>query len=195
MALKKILSMRNRINKMRHSLHKAIGKIFDDGFLPSGCEIFKDHACGGIQNLPLFVSEEKSFPTEYCNIDLLIIKADKIKVIFEIEESDVKPTQICGKFLTSALSFCYIGGYKDFKRIRMDDDVLFIQILDTSKLKVDKTKKIEQWKNIENSIKNIIPLKGSQIKEYKLFYGRIQDFTGEVEKKKEFIDYIRNFLR
>jgi hypothetical protein len=124
----------------------------------------------------------------------LIIKADKIKVIFEIEESDVKPTQICGKFLTSALSCCYIGGYKDFKRIRMDDDVLFIQILDTSKLKVDGAKKIEQWKNIENSIKKIIPVKGNRIKDYKLFYGGIKEFTGKQEKKKKFINYIRNFL-
>jgi hypothetical protein len=180
---------------MRHSLHKAIRKIFDEGFLPSDCEIFKDHACGGTQNLPLFVSEEKSLSTEYCNIDLLIIKDNKIKVIFEIEESDVKPTQICGKFLTSALSSCYIGGYKDFKPICMDDDVLFIQILDTSKLKADKTKKIEQWKNTENSIKDIIPFKGSRIKKYKLFCGGIHDFTGEAKKKKELIDYIQNYLR
>lgn len=180
---------------MKHSLHKAIGKIFDDSFLPTRCKIFKDHACSGTQILPLFILCKKSFPTEYCNVDLFIIKDDKIKVIFEIEESDVKPTQICGKFLTSALSSYYIGNYKDFKCIRMDDDVLFIQILDTSKLKVDKTKKIEQWKNIEKSIKKIIPLKGSQIKDYKLFYGGIHDFTGEAKKKKELINYVRNYLR
>jgi len=180
---------------MKHWLHKAIGRIIDDVLLPPDCKIFKDQACGGTHILPLFVSRKKSFATEYCNVDLLILKADKIKIIFEIEESDVKPTQICGKFLTSALSSCYIGNKKDFKHIGMDDAVLFIQILDTSRLKVKNTKKIEQWKNIEKSIKKIIPLKGSQIKHYKLFYGGIQDFIGEAEKRKALVYYVRKHLR
>lgn len=87
---------------MGHPLHKAIGKIIDEKSLP-GCKILKDPACGGKQKFPLFSSKRKSRETEYCDVDILILKSNKIRVIIEIEEANVKPTQICGKLLTSAL--------------------------------------------------------------------------------------------
>ena len=86
---------------MSHLLHKVIEKIIDKN-IPLGYDLLKDHACSGNQNIPLFSSKKKSNQTEYCNVDLLILKKDKIKVILEIEEADTKPTQICGKYLTSA---------------------------------------------------------------------------------------------
>lgn len=178
---------------MKHELHKAIGDIFTDDLLP-GYYILKDSACEDDgQNIPLFCSEEKSNKTEYCNVDLLIAKSNKIRVIFEIEEADVKPTQICGKFLTSALSAFYIHDNRDRKIFRMDDDVLFIQILDTSNLK-EGTHKEEQWRNIEESIKQIIPVKNSNIKRYRLFYGDASEFGVYGEKRKELVDFIREFL-
>ena len=97
---------------MKHPLHKAIGDMFTGGLLP-GYEILKDPACGGEQNIPLFCSEEKSNQTKYCDVDLLIVKSNKIKVIIEIEQANIKPTQICGKFLTSALSSFYIHEDED----------------------------------------------------------------------------------
>jgi len=86
----------------------------------------------------------------------LILKNGRIKVIFEIEESDVGLTQVFGKFLTSALSSYHIS--RDNKTYAMDKSVLFLQILDTSKLKSDKTKKVKQWGNIEKSRKRVIPI-------------------------------------
>lgn len=178
---------------MAHPLHKAIGGIVTGNLLP-GYEVLKDRACGGKQNIPLFCSEKKSNQTEYCNVDLLILKADKIRVIIEIEEANIKPTQICGKFLTSALSSFYIHENKDNRVYSMHDSVSFIQILDTPKIKKDKTSKIEQWKNIEESIKKIIPVKDSKIDNYRLFYGEVLEFGVNGEKRKELIDYIRKFL-
>lgn len=179
---------------MKHQLHKAIGDIFTNDLL-LGFEILKDPACAEDgQNIPLFCSEEKSLQTEYCNVDLLIAKADKIKVILEIEETDVKPTKICGKFLTSALSCYYIHGSGGNRAYSMDDSVLFIQILDTSKLEKEKTAKIKQWKNIEDSIKKIIPVKGSKMDDYRLFYGDVSEFGIDGEKRKELVDFIREFL-
>lgn len=69
-------------------MHKNIGDCIDNNF--------KDYArlsseCGGKHNLPLFLSNEKSNKTEFCNVDILLIKNEKIKVIIEIEESDDKP--------------------------------------------------------------------------------------------------------
>jgi len=73
--------------------------------------LLRDKACGGNQHIPLFCTSEKSRETEYCNVDMMILKNDKIKVIVEIEESNVKPTQICGKLLTSALSRFFITNH------------------------------------------------------------------------------------
>jgi hypothetical protein len=80
---------------------------------------------------------------------MLVLKEGKIKMIVEIEESNVKPTQVCGKFLTSALSKYYIHETQNNQPIEMDEKVTFIQILDTSRLVRGKTKKLKQWKQLE----------------------------------------------
>jgi hypothetical protein len=178
-----------------HPLHKIIGDIVEDNKFPN-CTIIKDRACGEkTQRIPIFFSIDKSNHTKYCDIDLLIIKDNKIRVIVEIEEANIKPTQICGKFLTSALSSYFI--HKAFNNIPipMDDSVSFIQILDTSKLKVDKTSKLKQWKNLEKSIINILPINDSKIRKYKLIYGDSSDFSDKNGKKrKDLITCIENAL-
>jgi hypothetical protein len=128
----------------------------------------KDEACGGDQRIPLFYDTKKSRETEYCNVDLLVLKENKIKAIIEIEESNVKPTQICGKFLTSALANYYIHDSKRNEPVEMDNSVIFVQIVDASKLVKCKTSKFKQWKALEESINRIIPLKNSRITLYKL---------------------------
>ena len=109
-----------------------------------------------------------------------MIKDNKIQVIIEIEETDVKPTKICGKFLTSALSAYYIHQSENNTPIEMDDSVLFIQILDTSKLKEGSSKK-EQWENLEKSIKNLLPI--GKISKYELLHGNGSDFNNRIGKK------------
>ena len=174
---------------MKHPLHKKIGELINDN-ISSGARVIKDPACGGSQHIPLFCSDKRSRQTEYCNVDLLIIVNSRIKVIVEIEEANIKPTQICGKFLTSALISYFIHESENNKCIGMADSVLFIQILDTSKLKIEKTSKTRQWQEIEKSIQNIIPVKRSKIDRYKLFYGNESDFNA-----KALTDYIVDFLR
>jgi hypothetical protein len=123
-------------------------------------------ACGGNQRIPLFYDREKSRETEYCNVDLLVLKENKIKAI-EIEESNVKPTQTCGKFLTSALARYYIHENKENEPVEMNNYVAFIQIVDTSKLKKNSAKP-KQWKALERSIQGILPLRNSRITSYML---------------------------
>ena len=177
---------------MEHPLHKIIGECINSNVFPS-CKIIKDPACGGQQNVPLFCSKDKSNETEYCKVDLLMIKDNKIRVIIEIEETDVKPTQICGKFLTSALSSYYIHDSENNTPIGMSDSALFIQILDTSQRK-EKTSKLKQWKNLEKSIKNILPI--NKIRKYKLLYGNVSDFkNGESNKCDKLVDYIKEALK
>jgi len=50
----------------------------------------------------------------------------------------------------------------------MHDSVTFIQVVDTSDLSAISMKPY-QWKNLESSIGNILPIKNSNIKEYRLF--------------------------
>jgi len=174
---------------MEHPLHKKVGELITDSIFPA-VKVIKDPACGGSQHIPLFCSNKRSRETEYCNVDLLISVDGRIKVIIEIEEANIKPTQILGKFLTSALSSYFIHESENNECIGMANSVLFIQILDTSKLKMDKTSKIRQWKRIEESIQNIIPAKWSKIDHYKLFYGSYSDF-----KTSTLREYIINFLK
>lgn len=155
-------------------------------------EVLLDRACGGKQNIPLFFSRKKSRAIEICNVDILVLKSDRIKVIFEIEETDMKPTQICGKFLTSSLASYYIT--RNNKAYGMDKSLLFIQILDMSKIKKDKTSKIGQWMNIEKAIKDILPIKNSNIDNYKLIYGDISDFGFKGKRKDELIGCLRSYL-
>ena len=180
------------VNKNKHPLHKLIGDMIRESEFPN-YTIIRDRACGGNQNIPLFCSPVKSNQTEYCNVDLLILKYNKIRVIIEIEETDITPSQICGKFLTSALSSYFIHSTRNDVPIGMGDSVSFIQILNTSELKGDKTAKFNQWKNIQDSIKEIVPIKNSKIDDYKLFFGDTSSFTEE-DKRKEIIDYIRKAL-
>lgn len=125
----------------------------------------------------------------------MILKNHKIRVIIEIEETDIKPTQICGKFLTSALSRYFIHESENNIPIGMSDSVSFIQILNTARLKAGAAK-IEQWENLEKSIMDILPIKGSKIREYRLLYGNVSDF--ERRNSNEYADLVacvRNALK
>ena len=155
-----------------HELHVSIGDLIEERLRErEDFKLVRDMACmreGGVkQQIPLFCSEEKSNKTKYCNVDLLVIQDGKIRVIVEIEESDVKPTQICGKFFTSALARYYIHDTEE-NPIGMHESVTFIQVVDTSDLNALSMKPY-QWKNLEASIRNILPLKDSNIREYRLF--------------------------
>lgn len=171
-----------------HPLHLAIGDLFENN-LPSNCRLKRDEACGGDQQIPLFSSKKKSWVTELCNVDLLVIKDGKIRIIVEIEESSRIPTQICGKFLTSALACYYIHESDDNVPIGLHDSVKFIQILDTSNFK-ERTSKFKQWEKLERSIMNILPIKGSKIKEYRLFYGD-ESYFRDKDSSSDLVGYIK----
>lgn len=176
---------------MKHSLHRTIGDIVSNTF--SGYEVVKDPACGGDQLVSLFCSDLKSRGTRYADVDMIILKDGKVKVIIEIEESDIKPVQVCGKFLVSALSKYFI--HERYGVAEIGDSVLFLQILDSSKLKIDRTSKLEQFRNIEKSIQSIIPVKDSRIDNYKLLFGDIDEFERDKGIRNELISCIGEALK
>lgn len=179
--------------EIEHPLYKIVGELIDSHKFPN-CKIIKDPACGGQQNVPLFCSKHKSNKTEYCNVDLLILKDNKTRVIIEIEETDITPTQICGKFLTSALSSYFIHESENNAPIGMSDSVSFVQILNMSRLR-EGTAKLNQWQNLQKSIMNTLPIKGSKIRKYKLLYGNVSDFKGRNSSRcAELITYVKEAL-
>jgi hypothetical protein len=126
------------------------------------------------QNIPLFCSTEKGNDTEYCNVDALVLLDGRIKVIVEIEESALGPTQVFGKFLSSAAARCYIHDADGGGPVAKADEVAFVQVMDTSDLKPRSSKR-DQWRNIEASIRSL-PTLGS-IRHYHLLHGDENDFT------------------
>lgn len=164
---------------MYHPFHRIIGNLFIEEDFPE-CQILKDNACGGNHHLPLFGSEVKSNKTAICNSDLLIVKNNKVRVILEIEESNLKPIQICGKILTSAIARFYIHETNNDIPLPMDDSVTFIQILNSSILQEGNTKK-DQWENVQHYLNEILPL--NKIKKFRTICGSNNNFMNRTSGK------------
>ncbi len=182
------------INKMA-KLHIRIGKLIDKNLVGfSNCHIFKDKACGGKNYIGLFCAETKSRDVKYCEVDILILKDNKIKVVIEIEESSEygpEPKQIFGKFLATALSKRFI--HDEYENYEMNALVTFIQVIDLSRLK-EATKKDNQFKIMEKSISDILPLKNGNVDSYKLFSGRFSNKKDSINIFEELINYIKEVL-
>ena len=152
---------------MRHPLHLAVAEAIAQQ-LPSYCKLLRDPACGGSHNLPLFAGFRKGNDTEICNVDLLILSSKKIRMIVEIEESGFLPTKICGKFFQAALATHFIHqSHKKEGPIPYAEKVLFIQVIDRSKLPL-RTRKELQGELIEQEIQKLLPLRG--ITDYRLVF-------------------------
>jgi len=114
---------------MNHPLHKKVGEILKK-LDNQKYEVILDPACGGNQNIPLFLTKRKANDTEICNVDGLVMnrKIDEVIAIIEIEESNITPVHLCGKFLVSALAKYFIHENKNNKPYLLKD-ILFIHIL------------------------------------------------------------------
>lgn len=175
---------------MSHDLHMRIADRLEAA-LSGVCTVLRDKACGGAQHIPLFVGFDKSRATGYCNVDLLIRQGALVRGIIEIEESDIKPTQICGKFLTSALATFY--EHKNDGRLPLGGaSLFFVQVVDSSNLKRERTAKFKQFENLQQSIGQLLPLGQSPITKYRLFEVNGSDDESGLGRVTAWID---DFLR
>lgn len=152
-----------------HPLHVAVAEELQRR-IAEDSTLLRDPACGGRQHLPLFIGPRRSSASRMCLVDLLVLSEGRARVIIEIEESGFLPTKICGKFLQSALANHFIHDSQGEPVVPYSDRVLFIQVLDSSKLPPKGTKKFSQANLIESHIRRMIPLKGSNITDYRLFF-------------------------
>jgi hypothetical protein len=166
-------------NLSNHPLHKNIGDSLTK--ISRTFTVILDEACGGEQRIPLFAGQ-KGRETGFCNVDAMILKDRKVKVIIEIEQSDTRPTRICGKYLTSALTIRY--DHQNDDAIDLDkQSILFVQVVDASGFS---KKKAAQCANIERAINALND--GGCIKEYKLFCSENEQTPdGFIEAIEEFL--------
>jgi hypothetical protein len=142
----------------------------------------------------LFAGDKRRNSEIYCNVDALILKQGRISVVIEVEESGIRPTKICGKFLTSALSTTHIHGTKDAKPVHFADRTLFVQILRIpDDFPPQGSGLTTKWDNLEKSINSALPLRDSRIGEYRLFYGTLAQFHGV--KGNALRELVKDFLR
>lgn len=173
--------------------HRTIGELLGNKI--GEYNTVKDPTCGGNHKLRLFLSENTR-EDKCCDVDLLLFKDKKVKVIIEIEETGIEPTKVCGKFLASAISHCCITKPKG-DLLNMSDSVLFIQII--NKLGLTSERRIGQFERIEQSINKIIPTlrkrKISKMMKYELFHGGKEDFESkEKGEGKKLINCIKEFI-
>ena len=154
---------------MHHPFHFAVAEELQKRLAGRG-ELLKDTACGGSQHLPLFVGPTKGFDTRMCDVDLIIVSENQVRVIVEIEESGFLPTKICGKFLQSAIATHLIHNSRPVPVLPYGEQVLFVQVLDGSKISMQGSRKVLQSKLIERQIGSMLPRMGSGITNYRLFF-------------------------
>ena len=152
---------------MAHPLHELIGIEFEKYFNSKAkYKLFLDPACVAEdmvkkvvdpQNIPFFLDKTKpKRAVWFTNVDIMVAdvsnKTNKIKIVCEIDESNVKPGHIFGKFLSLISSgLCILN---DDSEYYFDEELIFIQVLDSKNIKIKKqSKKVEQWSNIEKTIK------------------------------------------
>jgi hypothetical protein len=150
---------------MDHPLHLAVADEIHR-WLDNRLELVRDPACGGNQQLPLFIGRRKARDTRMCCVYLLVIQLGTVRAIIEIEESGFHPTKICGKFLQAALATHFIHASRAEAAIPYADEVLFLQVLDGSKCLRPGTRKDSQTTRIERQIRGMLPLRG--ITEYRI---------------------------
>lgn len=180
--------------KRYHPLHESISDIIEEYFcnVPNA-HVYRDPACGkgqlGNRNLPMFFGE-RSNKAEFTNVDLVVTVNSQIKLICEIDESNVKPNHIFGKYLSIASSNLLGIGKK---LIRLENKFFFLQILDKTKLK-EKSNKTHQWKNIELRIKDTICIIDNHIKDYAIISGTKEDFDKSHPSFDKLIKFLRNCI-
>lgn len=181
--------------KSKHPLHESISDIIEDYFntVPNA-NTYRDSACGKgkrvNRNLSMFF-DNRTNRARFTNVDLVVTVNNQVKLICEIDESNVKPNHIFGKYLSVASSN-FLGINKE-KFIPLNNQFFFLQILDEAKLK-EKSNKKHQWINIETSIKNTVCIINNHIKNYAIISGTKGDFEKSQPSYDKLMIYLKNCI-
>ncbi len=172
----------------KHPLHVEVAEVVREK-IRSGDLLLLDSACvednadEKLQHLPLFRCDDvldKSRATQYSNVDMLVVRNGRVRMIVEIEESSTSPVTICGKVLASGMANCLIHLTLDPSLVEYADHVTFVQVAKPKATTEDGSKKEEQFRLLESSIRAVLPSTG--IGRYRLFYVEGANDTCRLEK-------------
>lgn len=174
---------------MAHPLHEVIAELLKEA-VPAPATLIIDQAGKGDQRIPLFVKDTVGREHWLCCVDGLVKVDGHVRLLVEIDESNVKPTHLAGKYLTSALANFYIhkrerGPLPKFER------VWFLQIVSSKGLEPN-SKKPAQWQTLEAAIRSI-PCLGN-IHRYGLFAGLKSDFIPGGNQHSQVIEFVREAI-
>jgi hypothetical protein len=154
-----------------HPLHKLIGQILVRTEMESG-EPLLGKDCGGDQHVQLFCNNRAARASRFCSIDAAVRTNDELKIIIEIEESDIRPVALLGKVSASArASHCI------HKRViyPIAARAPFIQVIDTRKLS-SRSSKLDQCRYLLESVRNTLSTTGGSLRGYEIFHRDIAEF-------------------
>jgi hypothetical protein len=158
---------------MKHEFHNTIREVLS--VLDVGRFRFLwDEACGGLTRLPLFREASKSRQSWYTCPDAILHDGSAVKLILEIEEAGetgFHPAHLFGKFNAAVHSRFFIAEASAALPL---SSVMFIQIVNTSGLKIASRKRI-QYENIEIDIRAELPRQ--HISSYYLMAGDSDEFS------------------
>jgi hypothetical protein len=171
-----------------HPLHSAIGGILLSIDHPN-VEIWLDAACGGKdRQIRLYGTEPVAASSCLAWVDAAIVVDGEIKVVLEIEESNVRPLYLCGKvFATALCSYSSRGG----RRTPIAASILFIQVIKLQKKAG--SAKLKQCEYLEATINQIFKKLENRVHTYSFHYGLAEDFitgTGAQELRQEILDFM-----
>jgi len=172
------------------ALHRAVGGLLTR-ICPRGCTLVLDKDCGGDQHVPLFVSRDSHRYTACCKVDALLFDPDGVRAVVEVEESNLRPTQLCGKLLTTALATVYC--HRRHNVIPMSRSVLFVQVLDPSRLKRN-TAKLKQAQKLGDAISELLPLKRGSVTRYQPVWAVASTLVVNSGPGKQLFEAIRSHL-
>lgn len=171
-----------------HELHFAIGELLKNIKLPQ-TQVLLDGACGGHRHIRLYGEEPPTGGTCLVWVDAAIVLAGEIRIVLEIEESNIRPLNFCGKFLATALSHYHNGPYGRFP---IASEVLFIQIFE-KRQNSEGWSKYKQCLYLEREIKERILTGQTRIKDYSFHYGTVEEFRSP-EHREALLNEIFDFL-
>ncbi|MBN1274249.1 MAG: GIY-YIG nuclease family protein [Candidatus Aminicenantes bacterium] len=163
-----------------HPLHRKIGEWMEEIVQKkANYWLERDKAClkQGGHTLPLYCEADPGtlHAFQFTNVDMLILEKnyqDKVRVVIEIEESNIKPLHIFGKFLAAAMCNSYRHNGEKYE---LSDSVMFVQFVKT----VKKGAKREQFQKIEEAIKRVMRRIKRKISAYELFEIDFEDIENK----------------
>jgi hypothetical protein len=171
-------------------LHEAIGRVLIEleARIPGSQVILSDH-CGGREQIRLYGGDQPDAP---CIVyaDAAVVIRDEIKVVIEVEESNLRPLHLCGKVLGTAVS-TYHRGRRG--RIPLSDSLLFIQIF-VKESEDEAWSKLAQCHYLENKIRECLPPNVNRIKGYYFHYGTAEEYNSDRSHGRELLDEICGFF-